>query len=385
MKECIYCRKEKDDNEFTLEHIIPRFLGGAYAPEVFKTHDVCRKCNSDLGLFVDAGFEKNFLVYNYLAQAAHDLFDPQNPVGHPLSCMSIANLSPPQMQEDEVCELWIGSLGEQVYWIRPKDERLYWFSGGNPRTTKTSKSRAYFLFSEQSQENPILSWCTFRDAFEGRKVKKIMCTIVDGADPKTIGFDDPDELDLERIDFFNELCSRGETRKCQLRFYLKSDLRFMAKLSIGIAYVIFGRKVLETSYMKELSKALWYKEGEDTTPRIKGTSAFYGRPDDFLKEFFGEKNAVTITIIPSGEGVVINLNISNALNWTVKCAGYDDLDEEDIKPIIEGLVIILFKPLQKGIQLTLPQFAAHKTGTSPNVALTEITSKYITRDADLYP
>ena len=43
---------------FSLEHVIPQFLGGAYAPDQMKTKDVCRKCNSDLGLFVDAAFEK---------------------------------------------------------------------------------------------------------------------------------------------------------------------------------------------------------------------------------------------------------------------------------------------------------------------------------------
>ena len=58
MRECIYCRKLKEEDMFSLEHVIPQFLGGAYAPDQMKTKDVCRKCNSDLGLFVDAAFEK---------------------------------------------------------------------------------------------------------------------------------------------------------------------------------------------------------------------------------------------------------------------------------------------------------------------------------------
>jgi len=71
MKECIYCRCQKDETEFSLEHIIPQFLGGVSAPDKFKTRDVCKTCNSNLGLFVDASFEKNFLVYNILHRAAH--------------------------------------------------------------------------------------------------------------------------------------------------------------------------------------------------------------------------------------------------------------------------------------------------------------------------
>jgi len=153
MRKCIYCSSEKEESEFSLEHIIPQFLGGAYAPDKFKTRNVCKTCNSNLGLFVDASFEKNFLVYNHLNEAAYAFFDPGNPSGLPLTCMENSDLSPPEMNDTEVCELWLGPLGEQVFWIRPKDERLYWYSGGNPRTVKEVNNRAYFLFSERSTKN----------------------------------------------------------------------------------------------------------------------------------------------------------------------------------------------------------------------------------------
>ncbi|EJA7829465.1 hypothetical protein MUZ06_003096 [Salmonella enterica] len=32
MGHCIYCREEKDDSEFTLEHVVPQFLGGRMLP-----------------------------------------------------------------------------------------------------------------------------------------------------------------------------------------------------------------------------------------------------------------------------------------------------------------------------------------------------------------
>lgn len=87
MRQCIYCRKEKDETDFTLEHIIPQFLGGAYAPDCFKVRNVCGPCNNNLGLFVDAAFEKSWFVSNRLKLAAYALFDPNGAVGLPLVCM----------------------------------------------------------------------------------------------------------------------------------------------------------------------------------------------------------------------------------------------------------------------------------------------------------
>ncbi len=65
MKTCIYCNKEKDDSEFSLEHIFPDALGGALLPDaIFKTNDVCIACNSTSGLFIDGPFIKNWFLTN---------------------------------------------------------------------------------------------------------------------------------------------------------------------------------------------------------------------------------------------------------------------------------------------------------------------------------
>jgi len=48
MKKCIICRKEKDDSEFSDEHVIPDSLGGYY-----HIYTVCKNCNSLLGEKVD--------------------------------------------------------------------------------------------------------------------------------------------------------------------------------------------------------------------------------------------------------------------------------------------------------------------------------------------
>lgn len=368
---CIYCQALKPQGEFTLEHTIPQFLGGAYGPDQFKTREVCKKCNSDLGLFVDAGFEKDWLVSNKLRDLAFSSFDPALDKGLPLICMGQSDLVPPRMQDGEICESWLGPLGEQIYWVRPHDERLYWYAGGNPRTTKTSSSRAYFMFSERSHKDALLPWRAFRDSFEGRRVKKLMCTEVIGSDPKVIGFEDADDLDKERINFFLESCARGGMRNNKFSMYTQYDVRFMAKLAIGISYSLFGEKSLQTAYAEELYRALRHRAG-DEPGEMRGSGPLTREPDGKALSLFGNPSAVTLAIVPASGGVAINLNIGGTMNWVVLCATSDNLRPAEIDSLGMGRVIILYRQLQRGVELALPEYIAHKTGTRPNEELEAI-------------
>ncbi len=373
MKRCIYCRKPKPETEFTLEHVIPQFLGGAYGPDRFKTRDVCKSCNSNLGLFVDASFEKNWFVTHKLREIAFSNFDPDKDAGLPLICMGHSDLKPPDMQPSETCESWLGPLGEQIYWVRPDDERLYWYSGGNPRTTKDVGSRAYFMFGERSHKNPLLPWRAFRDAFQGRRVKKIMCTAID-ADPKLIGFGEPDELDRLRIEYFLTSCTESQTRNNRLSMYTKYDFRFMAKLGIGIAYSLFGSRALETPYAEKLHEGLWHRPDEEF-PEIQGAPDLMKKHDSRFTKTMGDPHAVTLAILPAPDGVAINLNVGESMNWVIKCASSDNLTPDDFAPLGVGRVVVLHRQLQRGVELAMPEYIAHKLGLHPHRELTEIGSK----------
>ncbi len=361
MRTCIYCREDKAENEFTLEHVLPQFIGGASAPDFLKTRDVCRSCNSNLGLFVDAGFEKDFLVHNYLKLAAHAFYDPRKPSGLPFMCMGISELQPPEMTDNEVCELWAGPLGERVYWIRTKDERLFWYSGGNPRTAKSKHSRAYFMFSENSQKDTTLTWFSFRDCFDGKKVRKVICGTVDGANPLDIGFYSPDELDKLRIKFFLDKAKSGYREKGRAAMYLHCDLRFLAKTAIGVAYCLLGSKSLTTQYSKELMKALWYRQGSEL-PKVNFGRSMEDNNDNLLTSMLSCDNAVTLTILPNPIGLGINFNISGTLNWVIQCALTEDISVEDKEKIGNGFVIILFKNLKRSIMLDYSDFLDYKLG-----------------------
>lgn len=382
-KTCIYCGIVKSISDFSsLEHTIPQFLGGSFAPDKFKTYDACDKCNNGLGLFVDAAFERTWFVSNWLKQAAMAFFDPKNPLPLPLICMGNTTITPPGMLDGEICESWIGALGEQIYWIRPKDEDLYWYVGGSPTKARRNESRAYFIFSERSLKNPLLTWLTFRDAFKKlKKVKKIMCTEVRGANPEDIRFSTPDDLDQQRVNFFRTQSMSGEQMN-QIAFNAKFDQRFLSKLAIGVGYCLFGNKAMQSEYAKELRKGLWYREqnsdaSDDSSsiPKIRGTTLLGHEQNSQLSKFIGEQHAVTLVIMRSTEGVAINLNIGISLSWTVMCATYEGLKNEDLEYLGEGKVIILYKYLQKAICLTLPEYLAYKLGRFQHDELNAINEK----------
>lgn len=369
-KVCIYCKSDKNKDEFTLEHVIPQFLGGSKAPDYLKTRDVCKTCNSNLGLFVDASFEKDFLVFNELNEAAYSFFDPNNPTPLPLRNMGITDLNPPEMREDEICECWLGPLGEQVYWIRPSDERMYWYSGGNPRTVKKVKTRAYFIWAERSLKNPLITWLSFGEAFKGRNVRKISCTQLSGVHLAEIGFSEPDALDFKRIEYFINQCSNGQKRHNNLSMYLFYDVRFMAKLAIGLGHILFGEQFDKAEYSQELYKALWYKEG-DQKPRIVGQNNL-GQSNDFLKKECGIKHGVTITILTTAEYVALNLNISRKMNWGIGIAKTEDVKDLLGKDLLHGLSIILFKTLGESVSISLIDLIAHNLGNITNKDLQRI-------------
>ncbi|WP_219907783.1 HNH endonuclease [Pandoraea apista] len=369
-KYCIYCREAKNADDFSLEHIIPQFLGGTYAPDEFKTRDVCKRCNNDLGLFVDAGFEKDWLVTQKLRDIACSTFDLESDTGVPLLCMGMSDLRPPGMLSDEICEAWLGPLGEQVYLVRRGDERLFWYAGGNPRTGKEVKSRAYFMFCERSGIQPILPWRSFRDAFEGRRTRKVMCTSID-VDPSRIGFSEPDELDRSRIDFFLNNCTKSQQRNNRLAFYTKYDVRFMAKLAIGLAYAMFGSRALKTAYSEELYKALWHRPDEEV-PDIHGESHLSGLRDPIFSRMMGDPNAVTLAISPTNLGVAINLNIGETMNWTIKCASNENLEHDELGSMGTGFAIVLYRQLRRAVRLSMSELIAHKLGNRPHPELSEI-------------
>src|SRR5687767_787914 len=54
---CIFCRFDKPDHQFSIEHVFPESLGGTLT-----TADVCKDCNDRLGHSVDTTLTQHKLI-----------------------------------------------------------------------------------------------------------------------------------------------------------------------------------------------------------------------------------------------------------------------------------------------------------------------------------
>src|SRR5260221_12535925 len=87
MKTCIYCGEDKNESEFSDEHIWPEALGGDHLPDLWRTGDVCQKCNNLSGLYVDGAFIKGWAGAAEGATGANEnqAFNNQGSAGLPLT------------------------------------------------------------------------------------------------------------------------------------------------------------------------------------------------------------------------------------------------------------------------------------------------------------
>lgn len=87
---CPYCATEKDAQEFTDEHVLPRALRRAVHPtSPFKLR-LCQQCNAIAGLYVDTPVVRSWLLR--LARASA-LIDPLDPLNLARSCALTSRLA----------------------------------------------------------------------------------------------------------------------------------------------------------------------------------------------------------------------------------------------------------------------------------------------------
>jgi hypothetical protein len=161
------------------------------------------------------------------------------------------------------------------------------------------------------------------------------------------------------------------------------DHRFLAKLALGIGYCLFGNKALESEYGKELRKGLWHRElisdqpdDSPDIPTIRGTTLLGHEQNAALTEFIGESHAVSLIIMQSPpEGIAVKLNFGKESSWTVMCASYEGLENSDLDWLGAGKAILLYKHLQKGFCLNLPDFMAYKLGHFHHAELNTINEQ----------
>lgn len=252
---CIYCGNDKPAEEFSLEHILPRDIGGAACPDLFRTHRVCQRCNSISGLFIDGAFLKSWFTINNKSIDAYKYVDYQNGCILPLTYGGILEA---ECTEDQVCEMWLGPTGDSIYHYHPKyEERYSAYAGGNPIDLKRKPGSAYLLTATDDSKWLKIVLLSFREHF--KEAKRYAANLgIDNINVYNEFFDQIEDEQREVIGRLKKL--RGETHKWSMSIHLGYEQRFLFKLAIGLGYNLLGEDYLTSEYYQRLKTGLWEQD-----------------------------------------------------------------------------------------------------------------------------
>lgn len=264
MKTCIYCGFEKSDADFSDEHIWPDALGGDYLPDLWRSDDVCRTCNSISGVFVDGAFIKSLPGAIERATGAYDYLPPT------LSLTNIVGVAPPlaytgRMKDppppaDHIADVWVGPCGVNIVHIRPDDAEPQWtaYVGGDPRAKKIRAGRAYLALTSTEPFWIAASLAAFKANFSRAKRYVVnmnvppqiaaFCTELDRSDPVQAS-------DMATVDAF---IARGRAQHwVHNEMVTRADVvdRFLAKLGLAMGFKTLSVAFLETDYARNLRRA----------------------------------------------------------------------------------------------------------------------------------
>jgi len=363
---CLYCQQEKDSAEYSLEHIFPDALGGSLFPQVFKTRDVCRHCNSTSGLFIDGPFIKNFFSQNDRSQAYLNYINFNKPVAMPLKYLGV--LEDFTGEDNEVCEVWFGPHGGIVYHVRQKaDPRYDTMIGGNPIENK--KNNGWIAIFAQNSDvywNEVLLLSCIKYFGKARRISGGI-QLTPQAQHNAY-FNEPTDKELSILQFFRSIS--GRQHHCKIQIQIGFEQRFLAKLALGLGYNLFGNKFLNSEYSQKLRNAMWEKDFNKRL-EIVNFSDYFHDGKNIRDNFLAWEGVHTLVLFPIG----------SILYLIFYCFGYKLMmiplcyDHEIWNTSIssDGIVYVAAPQLELfSVPLSSVEFISHKTGYHRIAKLEEI-------------
>ncbi len=383
MRKCIYCNQDKDESEFSLEHIFPTSLGGKVASDdVFKTRSVCKECNNKLGLYVDGSFLKSFFIQNQKAMNYLNYIDFNNDK-YTLPFIFVGKKRKIKHDDYKFCDIWLWQGGSKVYHFHNNyTEPFDTYSGGNPIAIK-DKKRAGEAYLISSTDN--LLWIkklllSFKEYFGKTKRYAVNLSIQNEND---ILFN-PSDKEQAIIDKIYNLGEDGLI-KTRIAINIYFEIRFLSKLSLALGHSLFGNSYLNTSYAQILNKTIWEKDNKQIENNKLKILNFFHSPDisnSFPSEILAFKGGHTIILSIIYNKLVLVLYLSGNIKPHIMEIT-DQLNTFGKNNILEkypnGLVWVLVQPLNifSG-PFGLPEYLAYQSGDKNFITdLVDIENSYI--------
>lgn len=363
---CLYCNQEKPSEEFSLEHIFPQSLGGAQCSDLFKTRQVCQRCNSILGLFVDAPIVKNFFSQNELAESSMYYVDLEVPKPLPLRYLGV--LDEIDDSPDKTWELWMGPHGGVIYHRRPtSDQRYDTIVGGNPIDIKKNGGEVY-VFGQHADEYWTVVLLLSVEA--GFKTTERISGNIDLPIEATF-FKEPTE---EQTKYLTKLTAmQGRRHKGSFLFQRGFEQRFLCKFALGVGYNRLGNAYIQSEDAIKLRNALWAKTPEERASYGVEVSNFLGEQRAEVAQILCWPGVHTVALWPINDRLVASLILFGKTQMMVTISKDKELWSEAIE---QPEIYVLCPSLEKFAgPISVFELLNHRQGLKKIEVLTEIEEK----------
>lgn len=363
---CLYCNQEKPSEEFSLEHIFPQSLGGAQCSDLFKTREVCQRCNSILGLFVDAPIVKNFFSQNELAESSMHYVDLDVPKPLPLRYMGV--LEDIEDEHENTWELWMGPHGGLIYHRRRKsDQRYDTIAGGNPIDIKNDGGEVYVFGQHKDEYWNYVLLLSVKASF--KTAKRISGNI--NLPREVPYFVQPTQ---EQTSYIIKLTAiQGTTHKGRLVFQFGFEQRFLCKFALGVGYNKLGVPFLQSRDVLELRSALWAKTPQERASSGVEVSNFLGEQREEVTQILCWPGVHTVALWPIEDRLVASLILFGKTQMMVTISKDKNLWSEAFE---QPEIYVLCPSLEKFAgPISVADLLNHRQGLRKIEVLSEIEEK----------
>lgn len=379
MKLCLYCNQEKPAKEFSDEHIWPKALGGDLLSEdIWRTDEVCQRCNNTCGLFVDGEFIRGWFGQAERSSGSLEYLAGKKSVA-PIPLDYLGPLKNVPVPDGHVADYWAGPCGANIVHIRPDDGNENWttYSGGNPIVKKDNGGRAYMALTSSEEFWVLVSLESFRQHFDRAERFIVNATI-----PPDWGIQIPDRQnaiqaeDLKTLDIVTQTGKQGGILHLQPAISIDTGKRMLAKLGLAVGYKLLGKAFLDTDSAKDLRLAV--REGSFEKRRnipLRGSGFLQGSGDGDVESVLNWPGGWVLMILPIGKKLSLSIISPSGRSMMIVISEDEALLASLDQKYAEGVIWITVLAAKKAIgPISLPEYLAHKTANVFLPALTELES-----------
>lgn len=340
--------------------MIPQAIGGNLSPtNPFKTSDVCARCNNLCGLLVDTGFIKSWFTQADRSQEVrrHQVFEEGSIF--PFTYMGVI---PDLAYEGKICELWLGPTGDTTYHFHepyPEVKDMPVLVGAAPNVRDEIDFGFVFIFVVPS--NPVWWLPILRSLAVNFRGSDLY--FANGTAPAGGLFS---EIPAELHDLHTRLMGmRGVQHHARLSMTVGSEIRFLAKLALGVGHLFLDPMFSFSNDADLLRSMLWERSSErrEEIP-VRGTG-FFGGNDNMMKQLLSWPRGHIIALLPTPKGVAMYARFYDHQEATILVSATQDHWRNAVPE--GGIAFVVSPSLRKFVgPISIPQFVAHRQGLSIN-------------------